>query len=203
MGMDRKSTIYQQIKRMENAQDVDGLTEILSQQFLILGEAGARGYARMPYAFNVGQFMDRLDANPFFTARFLIIEAIGSLGKINNEKAFTLLTGIVNQEIVWMEPAIGERIVTELGRIKDPRAVKCLIPLMKRKHTTACSVVAKALAQMPTEEAYKALLQANKGEKDQHVKTSIEYALKQIGSSLQLPPPKRKERTKKKSWWKW
>lgn len=201
MGIDRKSMIYQQIKRMEHAQDVDELTKTLGEQFSILCAAGAMGHARMPYALNLGEFMDGLNANPFFAARFLIIEAIGSLGRTNSEKAFAVLTAIMNQEIVWKESAIGERIVMELGRIKDPRAIKCLIPLLKRKQTTARSVAAKTLAQMPTEETYKALLQANKKEKDEHVKNNIEYALKQIASSLQLPSPKREEETKK-GWWK-
>lgn len=80
--------------------------------------------------------------------------------------------------------------------------MKYLIPLMKRKQTTARIVAVQALAQVPTEEAYKALLQANEREKDEYAKGKIEDALKQIGSSLQLPSPKQEKRTRNKRWWK-
>ncbi len=201
MSENKKSLVLEQIRRMEQSQDVDGLMFVLREEFLNLGQAGASGHARMPRAFTVGEFMGGLRANPFFTARFLIIEAAMSLGRINNDKALEVLTGLANQEICWMDTGIGERIVMVLGETKDTRVAGHLIPLLKRKQRVARSVAAGALAQIPTEEGYKALLEADRKERDEHVRDEIRNALKAIEHSGQVELPK--EETENKSWWRW
>jgi len=100
-----------------------------------------------------------------------------------------------------MDPGIGEQIVMALGQTKDARVVRHLIPLLREKKRVARGVAARALAQVPTEEGHKALLEADRKERDEHVRGEIRNALEAIESSGQVELSK--EETKNKSWWRW
>lgn len=203
MLLERKAEAFRRIQQMEARQDINGLMTLVKEEVLNLSaNAGLGNLPASSGQYTVGAYLNILNSNPFFIARYLIVEGLYTLKRTSNLKAFNLFTDLINKDISWKESTteIGCAAVSALGELKDSRAVGYLIPLLKRKEPVARLTASDALAKLKGVEAREALLKAVKKEKDEHTKDHMKNALSEIEPLIQEASLQSEGR--KRSWWR-
>ena len=104
------------------------------------------------------------------------MESAISLSKYKNEKAVPILKGIIKRDI--RDHSLHKRAIEALGRYKNKDFITIFEQMLQHRRKVSRIKASQAIAKIPTENAYRILVNAELKEKDPAVKSQIGIALR-------------------------
>lgn len=114
---------------------------------------------------------------------YVVRNAARALGIVGNEQAVSCIIAQLKQE---QNPGIIANLVFALGLLKDPRAQKVLVRMLRHAHWEVRFQAAKALGELQDARAYGALLQTLK-DPSLLVREQAIFALSRLGNRKAIP----------------
>lgn len=114
---------------------------------------------------------------------YVVRNVARTLGIVGNEEAVTSIITQLKQE---QNPGIISNLVLALGLLKDPRAQKILIRMLRHAHWEVRFEAAKALGELQEPKAYGALIQSLR-DPSLLVREQVIFALSRLGNRKAIP----------------